>query len=984
MNSYRIGIDIGSTTVKLAALDERGGLIHHDYRRHQARTQETLRAMLDGARAALGEGRLAVSLTGSGAVALARALKLPFVQEVVAVASALAKRAPAADAAIELGGEDAKLLFLRPTLEARMNGVCAGGTGAFIDQMATLLHTDAAGLDRAARDCRQCYPIAARCGVFAKSDIQPLINEGAALADLAASVFRAVVSQTVSGLACGRPIRGRVVLLGGPLHFLPELRRAFIRELKLREDEVLVPEDAHLYAALGAALTGEGGEALTLDGLLARLDDGALSLPESPRLPPLFRSREEYEAFAARHRRAAVPRGELRTYRGDCFLGLDAGSTTSKLALIGSEGELLYAFYAPNRGRPIETALEALHELREQLPEGACLRRSCATGYGEKLLQAALSLDEGEVETVAHSRAAAFFEPELDCVLDIGGQDMKCIRLKNGAIDSILLNEACSSGCGSFLESFAASLGVAVEDFAEQALFAPTPVELGARCTVFMNSSVKQAQQEGASLADISAGLAVSIVKNALYKVIKLSHPEQLGRRVVVQGGTFCNRAVLRAFEQLSGLELVCPDVAGMMGAFGAALLARERYRGQPSQMPPLEELLALRYETSSVRCGKCVNNCLLTVSSFPDGRRHVSGNRCERGLGGESKGNAARNLFAYKQERLFAYSPLPEEKAPRGTIGIPRALNLYENYPFWAVFFRELGFRVLLSPLSDRRLYELGMASIPSESACYPAKLAHGHVQWLVDQGVETIFHPCVFYERKESPMAQDHYNCPLVIGCPEGLHNSLEQLADGHVRYLRPFLSFGSREVLEKQLADFCLQTWGIARRDCRKALRLAWDEQLRAKADILARGEALLREMRACGGRGLVLAGRPYHLDPEINHAIPELVAACGLWVFSEDGLPRTEAAEPAVFGGDQWVYHSRLYSAARFVCSREELELVQLNSFGCGLDAVTKDRLRALLEEGGKLYTVLRIDEISNLGAARIRIRSLLAAMDQRKE
>ncbi len=984
MKLYRAGIDVGSTTVKLVVLNENGDLLYSDYCRHQAKTQATLLAMLLQAGEAMGNCTISVSLTGSGAVTLAKALDLPFVQEVVAVADALSCLVPEADVAIELGGEDAKLLFLHPILEARMNGVCAGGTGAFIDQMASLLHTDAKGLDEAARAYLQIYPIAARCGVFAKTDLQPLINEGAALPDLAASIFQAVVSQTVSGLACGRPIRGKVAFLGGPLHFLPELRQAFVRGLGLKEAEAIVPENSHQFAAFGAALESAESEKISLAELIDRLNDGKLRLPESLRLPPLFRTREEYEAFSLRHSQAAVPKAELRTYRGDCFLGVDAGSTTSKLALIGSDGQLLFSFYAPNRGKPIETTLEGLALLNNQLPEEARIVRTCATGYGEALLKAALSLDEGEVETVAHSKAASFFAPEVDCVLDIGGQDMKCIRLKDGAIDSILLNEACSSGCGSFLENFASSLGCTAEEFASLALFAPSPIDLGARCTVFMNSNVKQAQQEGANVEDIAAGLAVSIIKNVLFKVIKLTDLRMLGQHVVVQGGTFYNDAVLRAYELLSGMKVVRPDIAGLMGAFGAALIARERYHGQQSQTPTLEQLQSLRYETGTVRCGRCVNNCLLTVTKFPDGRRHISGNRCERGLGGDTRGGDARNMFVYKRKRMFDYLPLPMDRASRGVIGIPLTLNIYENFPFWAVFFRELGFRVELSPFSDRRIYELGMASIPSESACYPAKLAHGHIQWLIDRGIQTIFHPCVFYERKESAAASDHYNCPLVIGSPESLKSNIEAIARKQVRYLCPFLSFTSRRVIEKELADFCLKEWKITRRETRAAVARAWEEQLRAKADIRAEGKRLLCEMTEATRRGLVLAGRPYHIDPELNHSIPEMIASYGLTVFTEDSLPLVETEEAATFGGDQWVYHSRLYNAARFVRDREDLELVQFNSFGCGLDAVTKDRLRSLLEERGKLYTVLRIDEINNLGAARIRIRSLLAAMDQRQK
>lgn len=984
MKHYRAGIDIGSTTVKLVIIDENGELTTCSYRRHQAKTQATLSALLDEVKKDLGNCDLSVSFTGSGSVALAKALHLPFVQEVVAVSAALSRFAPQADVAIELGGEDAKLIFLHPSFEARMNGVCAGGTGAFIDQMASLLHTDALGLDREAREHRQVYPIAARCGVFAKSDLQPLINEGAALPDLAASVFQAVVSQTVSGLACGRPICGRVAFLGGPLHFLPELRHTFIRSLGLSEEETVSPDNSHLFAAFGAALTKNTSHVISLGDLIDHLGSGKLSLPENPRLPPLFRTREEYVDFTEKHNRASVKKEALSTYRGNCFLGVDAGSTTCKLALIGEGSQLLFSYYAPNRGKPIETALEGLSLLKDQLPDGASIVRSCVTGYGEALLKAALSLDESEVETVAHSKAAAYFNPELDCVLDIGGQDMKCIRLDRGVIDSVLLNEACSSGCGSFLENFASSLGYTAEDFSALALFAPAPVDLGTRCTVFMNSNVKQAQQEGADIEDIAAGLSISIVKNALFKVIKLTDLSELGQNVVVQGGTFMNDAVLRAFEQLSGLEVMRPDISGLMGAFGAALIAQEHYRGQKSKTLSLEKTLSLRYQTDTMRCGRCVNNCLLTVTKFPDDRHHISGNRCEHGLGGDTTGGDARNLFVYKQKRLFDYPPLSDENAFRGTIGIPRSLNIYENYPFWAVFFRELGFRVELSPFSDRNIYELGMSSLPSESACYPAKLVHGHVKWLINHGIQTIFYPSVFYERKEFAAAQDHFNCPLVIGSPENLKNNIEAIYRKQVRYLHPFLSFTNREVLKKELVAFCLNEWGIPRPQTRAAVSKAWEEQLCAKADILAEGDRLMREMTEHCGRGLVLVGRPYHIDPELNHSIPQMIASYGLYVFTEDSLPPIESTESSLFGGDQWVYHSRLYNAARFVRARDDLELVQLNSFGCGLDAVTKDRLRSLLEERRKLYTVLRIDEINNLGAARIRIRSLLAAMDQRSK
>ena len=982
MNTYRAGIDIGSTTVKLVILSEEGEILFGQYRRHHAHTQQTLKSLLMEAKQTLGPCDLRVRITGSGAINLGKALEIGFVQEVVAVATALKTAAPQTDVAIELGGEDAKIIYFKGGLEERMNGVCAGGTGSFIDQMAALLQTDATGLNEAAKDYQKVYPIAARCGVFAKTDIQPLINEGATRADLAASIFQAVVNQTISGLACGKPIRGTVAFLGGPLHFLTELKAAFIRTLKLTDETTVDPENSHLFAAMGAALEAKDGEAVALTGLIEKLEQGVAVSFEMPRLDPLFRDEVEFAEFQCRHSRAVVKKEALEAYRGECFLGIDAGSTTTKLALIGADGQLLYHFYRGNQGNPIQTAQYAVSQLKGLLPEGAKIVRACSTGYGEALLKAAFSLDEGVVETIAHTTAAAFFDPEVDCVLDIGGQDMKCIKLKNGTVDTILLNEACSSGCGSFIENFATSLGFTAEEFAHEALFAKAPVDLGTRCTVFMNSNVKQAQKEGASVPDISAGLAYSVIKNALYKVIKLASPEDLGKHIVVQGGTFHNQAVLRAFEKISGVEATCPDISGLMGAFGAALVARSHYAGQESSMLSLDDILNLSYTSTSVRCGGCSNNCMLTVNKFPGGRKHISGNRCEKGAGGGEKGEKAPNLVLYKRKRLFDYPPL--EDAPRGLIGIPRVLNLYENYPFWATFFKELGFRVVLSPFSTRKIYELGMESIPSESECYPAKLSHGHVQWLIDQGIKTIFHPCVFYEHQETKQAQNHYNCPIVVSYAENLKNNVEAISDGDVHYIRPFIAFTSEKTAADRLVKTAAEEWGIPAKEVRSAVHKAWAEQQQAKADIRAEGKKRLREMEETGGRGIVLAGRPYHIDPEINHGIPELISSYGLTVFTEDSLPIDFDPERPIRVVDQWVYHSRLYSAAQFVSGRNDLELIQLNSFGCGLDAVTTDQVSEILEKSNKLYTLLKIDEVNNLGAVRIRIRSLLAAMDMRRE
>ncbi len=984
MNTYQAGIDIGSTTVKLVVLDESLNILYGQYRRHCARIQQALAELLQEALQMLGECRLQVHITGSGSINLGRQLGIPFTQEVVAVAAALQHTAPQTDVAIELGGEDAKIIYFNGGLDERMNGVCAGGTGSFIDQMAALLQTDAAGLNREAEHYHEIYPIAARCGVFAKSDIQPLINDGAAKSDLAASIFQAVVNQTISGLACGKPIRGCVAFLGGPLHFLPELKKAFIRTLKLTPENIVDPENSHLFAAMGAALEASGGESMLLSDLIERLRTEQIQQFELNRLPPLFSGEEEYREFCTRHTQAVVRRGEIRDYCGDCFLGVDAGSTTTKLALIGQDGQLLFSYYTSNFGNPVKAVIAGMEELKKQLPEGARIVRSCSTGYGETLMQTAFGLDEGEVETVAHCTAAAFFEPRVDCVLDIGGQDMKYIKLKNSTVDTVILNEACSSGCGSFIESFANSLGYSAEDFSKLALFAKNPVDLGTRCTVFMNSNVKQAQKEGACVEDISAGLAYSVIKNALFKVIKLTDAKDMGDHIVVQGGTFYNQAVLRAFEHITGAHVICPDIAGIMGAFGAALLAKTRYHGQETTMVPLDEIGNISYEVSIERCSGCSNHCMLTIDRFSNGQCHITGNRCEKGLQKSKPSDKAPSMVLYKRKRIFRYPPLSAAQAARGEIGIPRVLNLYEDYPFWATFFRALRFKVVLSPFSSRALYELGMESIPSESECYPAKMSHGHVQWLIDHGVKTIFHPCVFYEHQEVSHAQNHFNCPIVISYPENLKNNVDDIENKGIRYLRPFIAFTTEKTAADRLVRFCRETWDIPEDETRQAVHDAWIEQLQAKADIRAEGARLLAEMEENHAHGIVLAGRPYHIDPEINHGISELISSYGFYVFTEDSLPLNPQTHRTLRVVDQWVYHSRLYSAAEFVSTRNDLELVQLNSFGCGLDAVTTDQVNDILVKSNKLYTVLKIDEVNNLGAVRIRIRSLLAAIRMRQE
>lgn len=982
--TYRAGIDIGSTTVKLVILDEQDKIIYGDYRRHCAHTQQTLNDLLKQARQQIGSCNIRAMITGSGSINLGKALGIGFVQEVVAVATALQHTAPQVDVAIELGGEDAKIIYFNGGLDERMNGVCAGGTGAFIDQMAALLQTDVTGLNEAAADYKMIYPIAARCGVFAKTDIQPLINDGATKADLSASIFQAVVNQTISGLACGKPIRGCVAFLGGPLHFLTQLKAAFIRTLKLTDENIVDPDNSHLFPAMGAALESSESDEISIDSLIEKLEKGIELEFEIKRLPALFKNQSEYDKFCERHSAAVLKKGDISTYSGNCYLGIDAGSTTTKIALISEDGELLFSSYSNNEGNPIKTAMNAIAQLKEVLPDTAKIVRSCSTGYGEALLKSAFCLDEGEVETIAHCTAAAFFSKNVDCVLDIGGQDMKCIKLKNGAVDTVLLNEACSSGCGSFIESFANSLGYTAQEFAKEALFAENPVDLGTRCTVFMNSNVKQAQKEGAKVSEISAGLAYSVIKNALFKVIKLANASELGKNVVVQGGTFHNKAVLRAFEKITGVHAVCPDIAGIMGAFGAALIAKNHYTGQATTMLSTDDIINLSYTSSTVHCKGCTNSCTLTVNRFSGDRKYITGNRCEKGLGRAEHSEDIPNLVEYKRNRIFSYIPLDEKDAERGVIGIPRVLNMYENYPFWAVFFRELKFRVVLSPMSDRKIYERGMESIPSESECYPAKLAHGHVQWLIDNGIKTIFHPCVFYEHQETPDAQNHYNCPIVVSYPENLKNNVEAVTDSDVNYIRPFIAFTTEKTASDRLVEVCKKEWGIEPAQVRRAVSCAWKEQIKVKQDIRDEGKKALLWCENNRKNGIVLAGRPYHIDSEINHGIPELINSFGLAVLTEDSLPTDADHQRPLRVVDQWVYHSRLYAAAEFISSRDDLELIQLNSFGCGLDAVTTDQVSEILEDSNKLYTVLKIDEVNNLGAARIRIRSLLAAMKMRRE
>ena len=984
-NDYTLGIDIGSTTVKIALLDKERNIIFSDYKRHFANIQETLAELLEEAGKKSGNIILHPVITGSGGLTLAKHLDVPFVQEVIAVSTSLKTLAPKTDVAIELGGEDAKIIYFEDgNVEQRMNGICAGGTGSFIDQMASLLQTDASGLNKYAQNYNSLYTIAARCGVFAKSDIQPLINEGATKEDLAASIFQAVVNQTISGLACGKPIRGHVAFLGGPLHFLDQLKAAFIRTLNLDEEHTIETENSHLFAAIGSALNADEKISYEMDEMIKKLSHKIVMDAEVSRLDPLFENEDDYKKFRTRQDCHKVKTRKLDDYKGNAFLGIDAGSTTTKCALISEDGDLLYSFYSSNNGSPLKTAISSIQEIYKLMPEGVKISRACSTGYGEALLKSALLLDDGEVETIAHYNAAAFFDPEVDCILDIGGQDMKCIHIKNHSVDSVQLNEACSSGCGSFIETFAKSLSYSVQDFAKVALFAKSPVDLGTRCTVFMNSRVKQAQKEGADVADISSGLAYSVIKNALFKVIKVSDAKDLGSHIVVQGGTFYNDAVLRAFEIISGAEAIRPDIAGIMGAFGAALIARDRFfetDDYKTTMLSIDQINKLEYSTSMTTCQGCTNHCRLTINKFTGGRQHISGNRCERGIGKVKNADNIPNLFDYKYKRIFKYEPLSAEKAKRGTVGIPRVLNFYENYPFWFTFFTELGYKVVLSPRSTHRIYELGIESIPSESECYPAKISHGHIEWLIKQKVDFIFYPGLFYERKEVEGATNHYNCPIVTSYSENIKNNVEAITNGDVRIRNPFMAFTNLETATHALVKEFSE---IPAGEIIKAAKLGWDEMENTRNDIRKKGEETLKWMEENNKHGIVLAGRPYHVDPEINHGIPDMICSYGVAVLTEDSVSHLGKPERPLIVSDQWMYHSRLYAAASFVKTRDDLDLIQLNSFGCGLDAVTTDQVNDILAGSDKIYTCLKIDEVNNLGSARIRVRSLLAAIRVRKQ
>ena len=982
----KLGIDVGSTTVKLVFMDDDGQIIYSKYERHMSNVFEKVEELIEEAEHKFGDTPLRAVITGSGGLSLAKLVGVPFEQEVIACSRAIEELIPETDTAIELGGEDAKITFYGQTIEQRMNGTCAGGTGAFIDQMAVLLNTDADGLNEAAARHTLIYPIAARCGVFAKTDIQPLINDGAKIEDLAASIFQAVVDQTISGLACGHPIKGKVAFLGGPLSFLPELRKRFIETLDIAPEDVIFPDNSRFFVAIGAALLSEKYDETNLAQMLNRLKRADQSgLRDTALLEPLFKDQEDLDAFRARHDQARVRRGELKDAKGPLFLGIDAGSTTTKSILMDDNKNVLYTFYKNNRGKPIAPIIEMLKDVYDQMPEGTWIAGTAVTGYGENLIKAAFHADMGEIETMAHYKAAEEFLPGVDFILDIGGQDMKCMRIKDNALYNIMLNEACSSGCGSFIETYAKSVDLSVPDFAQEALLAEAPVDLGTRCTVFMNSKVKQAQKEGATIGDISAGLSYSVIKNALYKVIKLRNPEEAGEKVVVQGGTFLNEAVLRSIEKILGRDVVRPDISGHMGAFGCALIARQRYdNDHVSSLLKREELENFEVETSTTRCHRCENNCLLTINKFGDGSRLITGNRCEKGAGKEEKSTDLPNLYQYKLSRLFDYESLAEEDAPRGTIAIPRVLNMYENYPFWHTFFTELGFRVVLSPMSKKSIYEMGMDTISSDTACYPAKLVHGHIKSLIRDGHKLIFYPSINYERVEDEKQPNHYNCPIVATYPEVIaHNMDEIIEEEGVRFLHPFLPYDDDKRLKKELKKI-LKPMGITISEIGSAIEAARAEDRKFHEDMQKAGEDALKYAEDHHVKAIVLAGRPYHVDPEINHGMDKLINSYGMVVLTEDSVCHLATLERPIRVLDQWVYHSRMYRAAVFAGTRDDVELIQLNSFGCGLDAVTTDQVEEICHNNNKLYTVLKIDEGSNLGAARIRVRSLRAAIMEREK
>lgn len=974
--SLRIGIDIGSTTVKVVVLDEKNNLLFRSYERHYSKTREraceTLRSIEDRFK---GQA-VKLVITGSAGLGVAKTSGIDFVQEVYATAAAVREFYPNTDAVIELGGEDAKIIFFGGALEERMNGSCAGGTGAFIDQMATLMNVTVGELDALSLKHKKIYPIASRCGVFAKSDIQPILNQGGQKEDVAASIFQAVVDQTVAGLTQGRELKGTIVFLGGPLHFLYGLRERFVETLKLDGDHAIFPEDGDCFAGIGAALCASDYAEKPFEAFLRLLEESVDAKTTMDTMPALFSDETEYHAFLARHNANHPPQVDISTYTGPAWLGIDAGSTTTKMALITADGGLLYTYYHSNLGNPVAIVLEQLKTIYSLCGQRITIQGTAVTGYGEDLIKNAFSCDLGLVETIAHYNAAAHFNPGVDFIIDIGGQDMKCFKIRSGAVDSILLNEACSSGCGSFIETFARALGYDIADFSKLGLFSPHPVNLGSRCTVFMNSSVKQAQKDGASVADISAGLSISIVKNAVYKVIRAVSADDLGKEIVVQGGTFHNDAVLRAFEQELGRKVTRPTIAGLMGAFGAALAARALHLDHSSLLS-VQALETFSHTAKPVTCGLCTNHCSLTVNQFDGGRKFISGNRCSRPLGKEKA--ELPDLMTYKYKKLRTMQGEGEGDGSRGRIGIPFGLNMYENLPFWFTFFTKLSFEVVLSPESSRKLYIQGQHTIPSDTVCYPAKLLHGHVEALVQEGVDAIWYPCMSYNNDEG-IGDNHYNCPVVAYYPELLSANVPALKD--TRFLNPYVGLWRQKDFGKRISALMEKEFGIPKKETKLAASAAYDAYECYLSNVRETSREYIEYARIHDLPIIVVCGRPYHIDPEINHGINDLITSFGFVLVTEDALSdRVGYAPRKVL--NQWTFQSRMYNAARYVCTQDDMQVIQLVSFGCGTDAITTDELRDILEEGGKLYTQLKIDDISNLGAVKIRIRSLMAAIEARK-
>ncbi|MGL5440216.1 MAG: acyl-CoA dehydratase activase-related protein [Filifactoraceae bacterium] len=985
-NVLYIGLDVGSTTVKVVVIDKDKNIIYKSYERHRSNVRQGIYLGLKSCFEKIGNMYVKLTITGSGGLSIAKQIGADFQQEVVACSKAVKTFIPETDVAIELGGEDAKITYFGQQVDQRMNGACAGGTGAFIDQMAVLLHTDAEGLNKLAKNHETIYPIASRCGVFAKTDIQPLLNQGASKDDVAASIFQAVVNQTISGLACGKPIKGKVAFLGGPLHFLSELRERFIETLKLNEETAIIPKDAQFFVALGSGILAleKGRSAEIISELLLRVERLVIEdNQETKSLRPLFLDDYDYSDFVERHSQAKVGRKSIEIAEGYCFLGIDAGSTTTKLVLIDEEGCILFSKYATNQGDPLAVCKNILKEMYSVLPENLVVANSVVTGYGEEYIKSGFSVDIGEVETIAHFRAAKSFLPDVNFILDIGGQDMKAIKIRDEAVDDILLNEACSSGCGSFIDTFAQSVGISVSDFASMGVRAKNPVDLGNRCTVFMNSKVKQAQKEGAELGDIAAGLSFAVIRNALYKVIKLRNVESLGSKILVQGGTFLNDSVLRAFELETGVNVIRPDISGLMGAYGAALIACDRFDGvNKSSLVKKADLKGVSYGATTRRCGGCTNNCKLTVMKFSNGKQFISGNRCSIGQGKTEGLSQDLNMIEYKRRRIFDYEPLSDDEAYRGKVGIPRALNMYENYPFWYTFFTGLGFQVILSDESSKEIFEKGIESIPSEAVCYPAKLVHGHVVDLIDKGIDFIFYPCVIYEFKEFSNSRNNYNCPVVAGYPEVIKNNLELIRERNINFVQPFVTMDVKGKLISSLYK-ALAHFGIGNEEIELAVEEAYIERDKVKEDIRKKADSIMAYCISGNLSAAVVCGRPYHVDPEINHGLANIILEEGMAVLTEDSVIHMGSVKEKLNVVDQWTYHSRLYNAASVVAKNPSMELIQLTSFGCGLDAITADQVAEILRDNDRVYTLIKIDEGSNLGAIKIRIRSLKAVIEERR-